>query len=104
MCDSLNDLETLVENSLGSRTNSQSSSDNSNRSYLSKPYDEFNVKKLNSTADIFTVNVLQKQMERKEKARKIQNDYIEKIMKEGDVHYFRQQTFNTQFLRTVKCI
>ena len=39
MCDSLlDDLETIVENSLGTRTNSQSSSDNSNRSYLSKPY------------------------------------------------------------------
>ena len=53
---------------------------------------------------IFTVNVLQKQMERKEKARKIQNDYIEKIMKEGDVHYFKQQTFNSQFQRDVRII
>ena len=94
---------TLTEDFISpERSNSHNSSD-SNKSYKTK-LGVPNYKKFNTITDIFTFETLQFKMDKKEKARKSQNNYIEKIMKEGDVHYFRQQTFNTQFLRTVKCI
>ena len=57
--------------------------------------------KLSSMKDMFTVGVESKKMNRLENVKQTQEEYLKKIENEGDIHYFKKQTFGPLHKRTV---
>ena len=93
----LSSNSSLLERSNSTNSNNSSSSNNSSKIFIGirKTHD------LISTKDIFTVAANLYQMDRKEKCKKLQDEYISRVLKEGDIHYFKQQNFNASYKRTV---
>ena len=108
-----NDLLALVSDSssfeLSSRStslnsNSLSSIDCSKQSSQSFKTKVGSPKKVyySSLLDAFSASSSKSKMDRQMKARKAQKEYLDLVLKEGDIHYFKQQNFSPSYKRTVK--
>lgn len=59
---------------------------------------------LNNSRDIFTVHSVRERMKLEEKNKFEREQYLEKVLKEGDVHFFKKQTFGPQYSQWVNQI
>ena len=57
--------------------------------------------KVDSTMNMFTVSATKGSMDKLFKAKKAQETYMEKVEREGDIHYFKKQFFHPGYNGTV---